>query len=111
MKNYFLTLLFALVALTACNDTEEYYYKTPGEITGEKITELLETGSRMSQCRISAFFNDVRKFTIEGQFLHVYGNNNNQNLTFDLNQLHVWSYVEMPYTNESYFSFNFNMNK
>ena len=41
MKNYILTLLFALVALTSCNNDEYYYYKTPGEITGEKIIEMV----------------------------------------------------------------------
>ena len=106
MKNYILTLLFALVALTGCK-REEYYYKTPGEITGEKITEMLESGQYRSQCRIVNYYNTTVNFSIEGQFLHLVTSNT---LTYDLNQLHVWSYVKMPNDSESYFSFNFNMN-
>ena len=107
MKNYILTLLFALVTLTGCT-TEEYYYKTPGEVTGEKITELLESGQYMSKCKIVNYYSVVANFSIEGQFLHVYTGNNT--MTFDLNQLHAWSYVQMNSQQESYFSFNFNMN-
>lgn len=110
MKNYILTLLFALVSLTACDNSDEYYFKTPGEITGDKLVELIEKDQYNAQCKISSFFNDVRRFSVEGQFLHVYGNSNHQTLTFDLNKLHVWSYVSMPYVTDSYFSFNFNMN-
>ena len=103
MKNYILTLLFALVAFTSCN-TDEYYYKTPGEITGEKIIELVENG-HMSQCIVDKHFNDVRNFKVDGQFLHVMSDNNT--LTFDLNHLKVWKYVRMNNVPESYFSFYF----
>ena len=105
MKNYILTLLFALVALTGCTK-DEYYYKTPGEITGEKITELLESGDYMSRCKITMHFSDVRNFTIEGQFLHVHGGQ--RTLTFNLNQLIVWSYIDLKQNaQQNYFSFTF----
>ena len=49
MKKHIFTLLFALVALTGCNN-DEYYYQTPGEITGEKITELVTSGGQKAKC-------------------------------------------------------------
>ena len=42
MKHHILTFLIFFF-LTSCNK-EEYYYKTPGEITGEKILELINEG-------------------------------------------------------------------
>ena len=107
MKNYILTLLFALVTLTGCT-TEEYYYKTPGEVTGEKITELLESGNYMSQCQIANYYTVSVPFSIEGQFLHIETGYNT--MTFDLNQLTVWTYVKSNNAKNSYFSFNFKMN-
>lgn len=90
MKNYILTLLFVLVGLTSC-EKNEYYYKTPGEINGEKIMEMVESGCK-ANCQISPhFYFDVSgTFTIEGQFLHV--NEGGYIHTFDLNQLITWNY-------------------
>ena len=107
MKKYIFTLLFALVALTGCNNDEYYYYQTPGEITGEKITELVTNGGQNAQCIVEGYFNDVRRFAVEGQFLHVYGGGDYRDMTFDLNQLQLWSYVRSDVPSQNYFLFTF----
>ena len=91
MKNYIFTLLFVLVGLTSC-EKNEYYYKTPGEITGEKIMEMVESGCK-ANCQISPLYYDYVSgtFTIEGQFLHV--SDGDYVHTFNLNQLVTWTYV------------------
>lgn len=102
MKNYLLTLLFAFMALTSCNN-DEYYYKTPGEITGEKITELVTTGICKQQCVIIGVSSQPRSFHIEGQFLHLDADDNYSAVSYDLNHLLKWEYY-----NNSYFYFTFN---
>ena len=111
MKNYILTLLFALVTLTGCNN-DEYYYKTPGEMTGEKLTELITANSYMRQCFISdlCLNGEPRRFSIEGQFLHLEADNYFRATTLDLNQLLRWEYVEVNNKPQSYFHFVFNTN-
>lgn len=101
MKNYILTLLFALVSLTACDNSDEYYYKTPGEVTGEKIMELVESGYP-SNCYIyPSYLKKEVSFTIEGQFLYVY--DNNKSYAFDLNHLNSWIYYSDLRVFEFYF--------
>ena len=84
MKNYILTLLFALVALTSCNNDEYYYYKTPGEITGEKIIEMVVANNWQSQCVIPGINNEPRGFLVEGQFLHLNPGNGWRQVTSDV---------------------------
>ena len=110
MKNYILTLLLALVALTSCNNDEYYYYKTPGEITGEKIMEMVVANNYQQQCVIPGVNNQPRSFHIEGQFLHLNGENRWRKVSFDLNQLLRWEYIDFTYpdVNKSYFHFTFN---
>ena len=108
MKNYILTLLFAFVALTSCNNDEYYYYKTPGEITGEKIIEMVEANYYQQQCVITGFNSQPRSFYIEGQFLHLNEENGWRQVTFNLNQLQKWEYIQ-PKNDKGYFQFKFNL--
>ncbi len=88
MKHHILTFLIFFF-LTSCNK-EEYYYKTPGEITGEKILELINEGYP-ALCWISnPNFSGNYPFKIEGQFLLLEHLEHNATYTFDLNQLLYW---------------------
>ena len=89
MKKYILTLLFAVVFMTSC-EKNEYYYKTPGEITGEKIMELVESGYPSSCYIYPSYLKKEVNFTIEGQFLYVY--DKTKSYAFDLNHLNSWIY-------------------
>ena len=107
MKNYILTLLFAFVALTSCNNDEYYYYKTPGEITGEKIIEMVVENNWQKQCIIPGITSIPRSFHVEGQFLHLNAEDGWRQVTFDLNHLQKWEYIQQN-NNTGYFHFKFN---
>ncbi len=107
MKNYILTLLFAFVALTSCNN-DEYYYKTPGEITGEKIIEMVKANDYITLCVIPGIYSEPRSFHVDGQFLHLDAGNGWRQVTFDLNHLQKWEYIQQN-NNRGYFHFKFNL--
>lgn len=88
MKHYFLIFITCLL-ISSCNK-EEYYCKTAGEITGEKILELLDEGYP-AKCWISSpNFSGSYSFKIDGQFLQLEHPEHNAVYTFDLNQLLYW---------------------
>ena len=107
MKNYILTLLFAFVALTSCNN-DEYYYKTPGEITGEKIIEMVKANNYITLCVIPGIYSEPRSFHVDGQFLHLDAGNGWREVTYDLNHLLNWEYIPQN-NNRGYFRFKFNL--
>lgn len=74
------------VVFVGCQD--DVVVKTPGEITGEKIMELVSSHAIPPQCYIWNLSDSFFTFEIEGQFLQVKGKENKSyNLTFNLNEL------------------------
>jgi hypothetical protein len=96
-----------------------YYYKyflcrkQPFKITVICHTVILRSFSfcyYQQQCVIPGVNNQPRSFYIEGQFLHLNGENRWRKVSFDLNQLLRWEYIDFTYpdVNKSYFHFTFN---
>lgn len=75
------------ILLTGCQD--DVVVKTPGEITGEKIMELVNSHAAPPQCYIwDLSARDLFTFEIDGQFLEVKSKEiKGYNLTFNLNEL------------------------
>lgn len=75
------------ISLTGCQD--DVVVKTPGEITGGKIMELVSSRVAPPQCYIwNLSDKDLFDFEIDGQFLLVKSKEiKNYNLTFNLNEL------------------------
>lgn len=78
------------ISLTGCQD--DVVVKTPGEITGEKIMELVNTNQAKAVASFvskSANRNYEFSFYIEGQFLYAKHPESKQSfdLVFDLNHL------------------------
>lgn len=100
MKTFILTCLLAIATLTSCSE-DKYYYQTPGEITGQLLTEMIDTGHK-AKCRILPNINEEYDFKVEGQFIYLTSARNTW--AYDLNHLVMWEYSNVG----DYFIFEFN---
>jgi hypothetical protein len=104
MKN-FMNLFFAAILifqLIGC-DKDDVIIKTPGELTGEKIIELVTSEKVLPKCSFwQPKLQGTFSFTVEGQFLHVTSLDGYARFSLDLNKL---LYYQVTDYKELYFTF------